>query len=76
VTVAIRRLSSQSSLVERHATAREYEAFLRPLPRGEGYKRQLLKPGDLCPGVSRSQAMEGGSARRARRPAARQTDQA
>jgi integrase len=42
VTVAIGRLSSQSCLVERHATAREYEAFLRPLPRGEAYKRQLL----------------------------------
>ena len=42
MTVVLRRLTDQTPAQERHATAREYEAFLRPLPRGEGYKRQLL----------------------------------
>jgi hypothetical protein len=43
MTVELAMLSSRPDLVERHATATEYAAFLETLPRGDGYKRQLIQ---------------------------------
>jgi len=43
MSIAVSQIARLASNAQRHATAEEYRAFLRGLPRGESYKRELMQ---------------------------------